>query len=206
MKPVLLSEGFEAPGYENEGWIETIDEGCIITPDFAADSPDKGDYILKAESVDVYSPKAKTTYELDGVINQFKSDITAYIKLKDHSLTLSKQIQPLVLTTAAGSKVAKITFCDNNYVLSIRFDCLNGYGGWFYGTPIPINVDQWYLVRFIYDIDKKRYKFKLDNRTREKGDLGDTNPLSIRKLDTGICYNNGNGPATVYVASVEWDD
>lgn len=206
MKPVLLREGFEDPGYENEGWVETIDEGCILTPDFYTDCPDKGDYVLKAESVGASAPKAKAAYELEGVTNQLRSDITAYLRLKSHSLTLSKQIQPLVLTTAAGSKVAKVNFKNHSYVLSCSFDCLNGEGGWFYGQPIPMEVDKWYLVRFIYDINKKMYKFKLNNRTYEKGDIGDTNPLSIRKIHAGICYNNGNGPAVVEVASIEWDD
>lgn len=207
-KPVLLSEGFETPGYENSGWVETVNSGGTLDPAFLAESPDKGDYVLKAISLGADAPLAKATYELTDVINQRENDITAYIKVKEHNLTLGKALQPIVLTTAAGSKVAKIDILVNTNGLCLGFSCLDGTGAWFYGTPIQIETDKWYLIRMIYDIDKFTYKFKLNNKTYEKGDIADIwVPQSIRKLSVGMCYNNATaGASTIYIASVEWDD
>lgn len=207
MKPVLLYEGFEGPGYENDGWVETVSEGCILTPDFAVESPDKGDYVLKAESVNDDNEYAYATYELDGVTNQLTNKVSAYIKLAEHGLTNSQQVYGLALCTASGADVAVVQYYFANYELNLMFRCLDA-GQWVYHSLISVDMNDWHLVEFNYDIEKFRYKFKFNNRTYFKGDIDPEIwvPQSIRKVKAGIFRNFSNNPATLYVANVEWDD
>ncbi|MFX0197291.1 MAG: hypothetical protein ACFFCW_14295 [Candidatus Hodarchaeota archaeon] len=206
MKPVLLREGFEAPGYENEGWVETVDIGCALVPGFAAESPDKGSYVLKAHSLNDDSEYAYATYTLEGVTNQLTNKVSAYIRLVDHGLSNSQQVYAIALCTSSGADVAVVQYYFTNYELNLMFRCLSA-GQWIYHEVIPVTTD-WYLVDFDYDIEKFRYKFKLNNKTYFKGDIDPEIwvPQSIKKVKAGIFRNFSNAPATLQVASVEWDD
>ncbi len=210
----FVTEGYESPGYENvmcnpnigtSCWSEYTDGGSYVMNDSNCEcgAPEKGNYCFEAYSDDTGN-LAKITWKLDAVSQS--NEVSLRVKLDDHNLANTDQIQFAVLTTDAGSKLVIVYYYYYNSKMYMAARYYNG-GSISDSSLYEVNETDWNLVSFQYDLDRLRFKLKINHQTVFKDkELSDAWPTNPRKLDLGVCYNNGEGPATVLISSMEWDD
>ena len=201
----FVTEGFEGPGYENS-WSEYTDSNSYIIDDSECETyaPESGDYCLEVYS-DGTGNLAKSTFTLPDIVHT--SEVSIRFKLSEHNLANTDVIQFANLTTNAGSKLVSLYYYYYNEVMYIAAKYLDGTRGWVYSGFYEVNEYDWNLMDFKYDANGPGFKLKINHKTVLKDtNLDDTWSINIRKLDIGICYNNGTGPAKLLISSMEWDD
>lgn len=211
----FVTEGFEGPGYENvmcdpniqtSCWSEYTDGNSFVDPEYECSCypPESGNYCLEAYS-DGTSNLAKIIWKLDDISHY--NEVSVRVKLIDHNLGNADQIQVANITTNSGSKLIIVYYYYYNSTMYMAARYYDGTGGFGDSDFYEVNEDDWNLVSFQYDSLRLRFKLKINHKTVLKDtDLDDTWPINARKLDIGVCYNNGAGPATVLISSMEWDD
>ncbi|MFW9899733.1 MAG: hypothetical protein ACFFDY_00420 [Candidatus Thorarchaeota archaeon] len=211
----FVTEGFEGPGYENavcdpniitSCWTEYTDGNSFIDSEYecSCNPPESGDYCLRAYS-DGNGELAKITWILDEISPY--NEVSVRVKLIDHNLGNTDQVQIANITTNSGSKLIIVYYYYYNSTMYMAARYFDGTGGFGDSDFYEVNENDWNLVSFQYDSSRLRFKLKINHKTTLKDtDLDNTWPINARKLDLGVCYNNGDGSAEVLISSMEWDD
>lgn len=211
----FVTEEFETPGYEHpicdpniqtSCWTEYIDTNCSIDDQYYCDDVplnEDDNYCLYSYS-NGFGELSKTTWRLDEISQE--NDITVMIKLLSYNLANTDQIQLIVITTDAGSKLVIIKYYYYNGQLYIGATYNEGSGNMVFTPYYEIDATEWNLIRIVYDFNSLKFRLKVNGRMKYKANLDNTYVQNPRKLDLGVCYNNGYGPAEVFISSVEWAD
>lgn len=194
-----MTEEFEAPGFENPGWFEVVDEGCILNDQAPCVGPvgDKGLWCLDARSNGTGISKA--SFILEEPVDS--SLVITYTRLINYAVEDYDVITPIVLSDSDGNLLAEVSISWVYPTFKFFAKYYNG-SGYVITNTIDLNAFPWRRIEFDYSTKRGYFKCKVDNNTLCNDPIR-VDPI-IQELSLGVCYNDSNNVAVTSTALINW--
>jgi hypothetical protein len=181
----LLAESFDAAGYDNAGWVETVGAGSTLNEDITdiADSAGGSTQILKVQKV---SPNWAAWATKDLGADKPISYIQLYVNVTAEGLGNSTQLLLFHAKDTANNFVTTLNFrqnADGTYHFYVsRFTGGADTGGTVSGN---VNLNTWYKIEIKYDKTNMLWEWKLNGTTIDSGALTNAVSNGIRYIRVG---------------------
>jgi hypothetical protein len=177
----ILSESFNATGYDNAGWTEVLGSGSILDKDSTdiADSAGGATQILKCSTV---SPNfyAMTRYDITSAPIVY---LSGWVYISSFTLSAGQELRLFDLLDASGNSLLN---CKIMHGGTSAYAALDAYvrDAWVaeYPEGAAITTGQWYKIGLKYDNTNLAYDFSINDVSVALGPMAAGNNVTRIKV------------------------